>query len=68
MVNNQSLRMFVLSKLDQYKDRDGKFNGIIRILGDPGFLQYCYMLIKGKPGNMSAGVNRGGGNPRRFNL
>ena len=49
--------MFVTSKLDQYKTK-GKYNGIIRILADPGFLQYCYMLIKGKPGNMSVGTTK----------
>lgn len=56
MVNNQTLRMFVSSRLDTYKGKDDKYNGIIRILADAGFLQYCYMLIKGKPGNMSKGV------------
>lgn len=56
MVNNQNLRMFVLSKLGQYRNSDNKYNGIIRILADPGFLQYCYMLLKGKPGNMSVGA------------
>jgi hypothetical protein len=39
--------------LDLYKDKDGKYNGIIRILSDPAFLQFCYLLIKGNPGNMS---------------
>jgi len=52
-VNNLNLRMFVQSKLGLYKDKHGMYNGIIRILADAGFLQYCYMLIKGKPGNMS---------------
>ena len=56
-INNRDLRMFVTSKLDQYKTK-GKYNGIIRILADPGFLQYCYMLIKGKPGNMSVGTTK----------
>jgi hypothetical protein len=50
--------MFVMSRLEQYKDENNKYNGIIRILADPGFLQFCYMLIKGKPGNMSAGITR----------
>ena len=57
-VSNPSLRMFVLSRLEQYKDRDGRYNGIIRILADVGFLQYCYVLIKGKPGNMSPGITK----------
>lgn len=57
-VSNQSLRMLVTSQLDQYKDGEGKYNALIRILADAGFLQYCYMLIKGKPGNMSKGITR----------
>lgn len=58
MVSNQNLRMLVTSQLEQYKNEDGKYNAIIRILADAGFLQYCYMLIKGKPGNMSKGITR----------
>lgn len=56
MVTNQSLRMFVTSQLEQYKTKYGKYNAIVRILADAGFLQYCYMLIKGKTGNMSKGM------------
>jgi RNA-directed DNA polymerase len=37
---------------------DGKYNGIIRILADPAYLQFCYMLIKSKPGNMSRGLTK----------
>jgi len=58
MVNNQNLRMFVQSRLDIYKNDQDKYNGIIRILADAGFLQFCYMLIKGKPGNMSKGATK----------
>lgn len=50
--------MLVSSKLSQFRRRDNKYNGIVRILADPGFLQYCYMLIKGKPGNMSKGTTK----------
>jgi hypothetical protein len=50
--------MFVTSQLERYKDNDGKYNAIIRILADAGFLQFCYMLIKGKPGNMSKGITK----------
>ena len=57
-VSNQSLRMFVMSQLEQYKKTDGKYNAIIRILADAGFLQFCYMLIKGKTGNMSKGITK----------
>nr|QBM31539.1 hypothetical protein [Arthrobotrys musiformis] len=55
-LTNQNLRSYVQSKLDQYRDIDGKYNGIVKILADVGFLQFCYMLIKGKPGNMSRGI------------
>jgi len=58
MVNDQNLRMFVFSRLDYYKDKNNRYNGIVRILADAGFLQFCYMLIKGKPGNMSFGVTK----------
>jgi len=53
---NPNLRTFVTEKLDTYKSKDGKYNGLIRVLADPAFLQYCYMLIKAKPGNMSKGI------------
>uniref|UniRef100_UPI0022388067 reverse transcriptase domain-containing protein n=1 Tax=Ramaria rubella TaxID=113071 RepID=UPI0022388067 len=56
LVSNQTLRTFVTSKLDRFKNIDGKYNGIIRILADPAYLQFCYMLIKGKPGNMRRGL------------
>jgi hypothetical protein len=58
MVSNQSLRMFVTSQLERYKNDNGKYNAIIRILADAGFLQCCYILIKGKAGNMSKGIKR----------
>lgn len=57
-VSNLNLRMFVNSKLSVYRDRNCKYNGIVRILADAGFLQYCYMLIKGKKGNMSPGTTK----------
>lgn len=50
--------MFVKSQLGLYTHKDGRYNGIVRILADAGFLQYCYMLIKGKPGNMSKGATK----------
>lgn len=57
-VSDSNLRTYVLSKLDQYKENTGLYNGIIRILADVGYLQYCYMLIKGRSGNMSPGVDK----------
>jgi retron-type reverse transcriptase len=60
LVSNQTLRTFVTAKLDRFKNMDGKYNGIIRILADPAYLQFCYMLIKSKPGNMSRGLTKDG--------
>jgi len=57
-LTNQSLRSFVQYKLSRYKDDDNRMNGIVNILADPGYLQFCYMLIKGKPGNMSKGITK----------
>jgi len=45
----------VLSELNKYKDSNGKYNGIIRIL-DSKMLQTCYSLIKSNPGNMTPGT------------
>lgn len=36
---------------------DGTYNGLIRILSNPEFLQACYLEIKSKPGNMSKGTD-----------
>lgn len=57
-VNSPNLRTFVIDQLTGFKTPDDKYNGIIRILANPGFLQTCYMLIKGKPGNMSRGITK----------
>jgi hypothetical protein len=57
-VSNSTLRSFVTDKLSEYMSKDGRYNGLIRILSDPAFLQFCYMLIKGKPGNMSKGITK----------
>lgn len=45
----------VLSQLDTYKQKDGKYNGISRIIS-PEMLRSCYSLIKSKPGNMTRGA------------
>lgn len=58
MITNQILRTFVQSRLTELVGRDGMYSGIIRILANPEFLQFCYMLIKKKPGNMSKGITR----------
>ena len=44
----QHLYRVVLSKLNKYKDTNGKFNGIIRII-DSKMLQTCYFLIQSQP-------------------
>lgn len=58
LISNQTLRTFVQLNLNSYKTKEGKYNGIIRILADPAFLQFCYLLIKGKSGNMSKGITK----------
>lgn len=37
------------------KDNQGHYNGLIRIISDPMFLVHCYESIKGKTGNMTPG-------------
>lgn len=50
-----TLYKVVLSELDKYKQPDGKYNGISRII-TPDMLKSCYSLIKSKPGNMTQGA------------
>ena len=45
----------VLSQLDEYKQKDGRYNGISRIIS-PSMLKSCYSLIKSNPGNMTRGA------------
>jgi hypothetical protein len=47
----------VKKELFQYKEHNGKYNGLIRIISKPEFLVACYEEIKGKPGNMTPGVD-----------
>lgn len=51
----KQLYRVILSDLNKYKEADGKFNGIIRII-DSKMLQTCYSLIKSNPGNMTPGT------------
>lgn len=44
--------------MNKYRKGDGKYNGVIRILTNPLFLQACYLEIKSKPGNMTKGTNK----------
>ena len=50
-----TLYRVVLSELDKYKQEDGKYNGITRII-TPDMLKTCYSLIKSNPGNMTRGA------------
>jgi hypothetical protein len=54
ILENQLYRV-VLSELNKYKAKDGRYNGIIRII-DSKMLQTCYSLIKSNPGNMTPGT------------
>jgi hypothetical protein len=47
--------MLAISRLKEFL-KDGKFNGIIRIIADPLFLAECYRSIKSNPGNMTKGT------------
>lgn len=45
--------------MNKYRKADGNYNGLIRILTNPLFLQACYLEIKSKPGNMTpSGTNK----------
>ena len=50
-----TLHKVVLSQLDEYKQKDGRYNGISRIIS-PSMLKSCYSLIKSNPGNMTRGA------------
>lgn len=44
-------------RLKKYVSTDGKYYNINELLGDPYFLIACYEAIKGKPGNMTKGID-----------
>lgn len=46
---------YLASTLTDFKNEDGKYNGIIRLI-TADYLKYCYSLIKSKPGNMTRGT------------
>jgi len=52
---SEGLHKVLTDAVSQYKDKDGKYNGLIRMIS-PQFLKTCYFLIKSNPGNMTAGV------------
>jgi len=43
--------------VDKYLKGNGTYNGLIRIISNPLFLQGCYNEMKSKPGNMSKGTD-----------
>ena len=53
----ENLHIVVMERLSGLIDKNGKYNGLIRII-TPEFLTNCYFLIKSKPGNMTQGTNK----------
>jgi group II intron reverse transcriptase/maturase len=54
--SEEELCRVIGNELDKFKDLNGKYNGIIRIIANPLFLLECYKIIKSKPGNLSPGT------------
>lgn len=52
-----SISSWAKTEVDKYLKGNGTYNGLIRIISDPIFLQGCYNEIKSKPGNMSRGTD-----------
>ena len=52
-----TLYRVILTELDNYKQVDGKYNGISRMI-TPDLLKSCYSLIKSNPGNMTQGSTK----------
>jgi retron-type reverse transcriptase len=42
-------------KINESRNKDGRFGKLIRIIGNPKILLLAYLNIKGKPGNMTPG-------------
>ena len=49
---NTSINSWANKEVDKYLKGNGTYNGLIRIISNPLFLQGCYNEIKSKPGNM----------------
>jgi hypothetical protein len=47
----------VSKRLKKYVSKDNKYFNINYLIGDPYFLIACYENIKGKPGNMTKGID-----------
>lgn len=50
---SDALVTLVQKELLLYKDKRGRYNGLINIFKNPEFLVACYENIRGKPGNMT---------------
>lgn len=55
--SNTSISSWANKEVDKYLKGNGTYNGLIRIISNPLFLQGCYNEIKSKPGNMSKGTD-----------
>lgn len=54
-----TLADIVAPKLDDLITPDMKYNNIVKnIISDPYFLIECYDTIRGKPGNMTRGIEK----------
>jgi group II intron reverse transcriptase/maturase len=54
--SEEELCRVIRNELTKFKNSEGKYNGIIKIIANPAFLFECYKIIKSKPGNMSPGI------------
>ena len=48
----------VKQEIKNYKNKQNNYNGLIRLISRPEFLIACYEEIKGKPGNMTPGMDK----------
>jgi group II intron reverse transcriptase/maturase len=55
--SSTSISSWANKEVDKYLKGNGTYNGLIRIITDPLFLQGCYNEIKSKPGNMTKGTD-----------
>lgn len=53
-----SVSSWAKTEVNKYLRGDDKYNGLIKILANPTFLQASYLEIRSKPGNMSKGSDK----------
>lgn len=53
-----SISSWLKTKLNELRNKDGKYNGLIHVISDPEILYAAYLLIKSKPGNMTHGPDK----------